>query len=59
MSQLESVLNSEEKKLHDVSVKLWAGYMGRICGVEKFVIAWLLYAVLRSCSEVLRQKDCS
>jgi len=39
MSQLESVLNSEEKKLHDVSFKLWARNIGCICGVEKFVIA--------------------
>lgn len=40
MSQLESVLNSEEKKLHDISFKLWARYIGRIGGVENFVIAW-------------------
>lgn len=54
MSQLESVLNSEEKKLHDISFKLWARYIGRICGVEKFCYCLVLHTALCSCSSVLK-----
>lgn len=45
MSQLESVLNSEEMKLY-VSFKLWAGYIGRTCVLRNLLLLVLYTAIM-------------